>query len=149
MVRQASRTGSVEILDLIQQDHDKMREMFQRFDQAGDGRGNSIAQQIWSELELHSKLEEEIVYPKLKEQDEELFHESTEEHAQVDKLITEMKRMEPEGALFKARMKVLKDDVEHHMGEEETESFEKIGKLPRETLSKLARDWKSRKGRGA
>lgn len=80
------------------------------------------------EITLHTKLEEEILYPAFrkaggKEQDI-MYHEAKEEHRTVDSLVLpDLKQTEPSSTEFSGRVKVVKELLEHHIEEEESEMF--------------------------
>jgi len=85
-------------------------------------------------LKIHSQIEEELFYPAFKKaaQDtaaEDLFYEATEEHHVVDMVLPELKSTNPRAPEFGAKAKVLKELVEHHAQEEETEMFTKARRL--------------------
>jgi hemerythrin superfamily protein len=79
------------------------------------------------ELEVHSKLEEEIFYPavqaKADQEGQDLVAESIQEHHVVDMLMKEMKGLDPKSDEYEAKFTVLMENVEHHAEEEETEMF--------------------------
>ena len=86
------------------------------------------------EITLHTKLEEEILYPAFrkaggKEQDI-MYHEAKEEHRTVDALVLpDLKQTEPSTTEFSGRVKVVKELLEHHIEEEETDMFPQARKL--------------------
>jgi len=90
--------------------------------------------QIETELKIHTQIEEEIFYPAFHqsaqgEKDEHLFYEAVEEHHVVDMVLPEVRDTDENSDEFAAKAKVLKDLVEHHAKEEETEMFPKARKL--------------------
>jgi hemerythrin-like domain-containing protein len=90
--------------------------------------------EIERELKIHSQIEEELFYPTFKKaaedtEAEDLFYEATEEHHVVDMVLPELKSTSPKAPEFGAKAKVLKELVEHHAQEEETEMFVKARKL--------------------
>jgi hypothetical protein len=85
-------------------------------------------------------MEEEVLYPRLR--DEKKTHEPVlegyEEHHVADVLLDELLDVPPETDLWKAKVKVLKENVEHHMDEEEDELFKGArAALDREELKRL------------
>jgi len=84
--------------------------------------------QIENEVNVHTTIEEEIFYPAFKEavrskSDQELYCEAIEEHHVVDLVIPEIRSTEATSEQFGAKAKLLKDLIEHHAEEEETEMF--------------------------
>ena len=86
------------------------------------------------EVKLHSQLEEEIFYPAFKaatrgSESEDLFYEATEEHHIVDMVLPALKAANPKSHEFEAKAKVLRELIEHHIGEEETGMFKASRKM--------------------
>jgi hemerythrin superfamily protein len=130
--RQKNLSGSgKDAIALLKQDHDKVRSLFKRLESAAHrGGGEDILNQIEMELKVHTQIEEEIFYPAFKEavegkKDEHLYYEAVEEHHVVDMVMPEAKATEEGSDEFAAKGKVLKDIVEHHAEEEETQMFPK------------------------
>jgi iron-sulfur cluster repair protein YtfE (RIC family) len=138
---------------LLKQDHDKVRSLLKRFEAAGDGaqrQKQELFEEIRTELEIHSAIEEEIFYPAVKalrtEEAEEIVDESMEEHAIVKRLLDELAATDADDETFDAKMKVLKENVEHHADEEEDEMFpEAKSGLEGRTLEELGRKMEQRK----
>ena len=147
------RRSGTDAITLLKKDHEKVRGLLKRLHAAADkndGRAEELVEQIDQEIKIHSQIEEEIFYPAFRDaarnkQDRELFFEAKEEHHVVDMILPEVR--EGEGSEeFPAKAKVLKDLIEHHAEEEETEMFPKARKLfNREELVDLGRRLKERK----
>jgi hemerythrin-like domain-containing protein len=89
---------------------------------------------IEQEIEIHTKIEEDIFYPAYREAakkkaDKDLYYEALEEHHVVDLIMPEIKKTKADSEEFGAKAKVLKDLVEHHAEEEEKEMFPRAKKL--------------------
>jgi hemerythrin superfamily protein len=108
-------------------------------------RARTVVDEILTNLEVHTKLEEDIVYPRLKEQDPSLFYEANEEHHVADVLINEIRQTHIEDPAFSAKMEVLRTNVEHHMAEEENDMFDRLKKLDNDMLDQMAAQWRSMK----
>jgi hemerythrin-like domain-containing protein len=143
----------VDALMLLTADHNRIRGLLHRFNAAhehGDvAQVGTLAERIVRELEVHTKIEEEIFYPAARaasEQLEEIVAEGIEEHHVVDHLITELGGL-PSGAdQWVAKMLVMIENVEHHAGEEEKEMFPQArSALDADTLADLAERLESRK----
>src|SRR4029078_98177 len=82
---------------------------------------------IKSELELHTHIEETIFYPALEkpEQTHDLTLEAYEEHKVVKSLLAELGVAKTANDEWQAKAKVLRENVEHHVEEEENELFGK------------------------
>jgi hemerythrin-like domain-containing protein len=118
----------MDAIKLLKDDHKKVKELFREYEELGDRAHVSkrrIAEQVFQELEVHTAIEEEIFYPAVRERADkdgkELVAEGYEEHHVVDVLIQELKGLQPEDEAFDAKFKVLTENVEHHIEEEEGE----------------------------
>lgn len=122
------KPGAVELLE---EDHKRFRDLFEKFAGASsDDEKEQIADQIDLELRVHSMIEEEILYPAYKEVDGEIVAESFEEHGVVEQLLDELATMDLSSDQFEAKFKVMQENVEHHLEEEEENMFPKARKLP-------------------
>ncbi|HEY8491318.1 MAG TPA: hemerythrin domain-containing protein [Dehalococcoidia bacterium] len=115
-------------LDVLKQDHDKVKDLFRQYEQTEDPQQRGrIARQVFQELEIHTKIEEEIFYPALREQgdthDKEMVAESFEEHHLVDTVIGDLRGLNPGDLDFNAKFHVLMENVQHHIQEEEQDLF--------------------------
>jgi hypothetical protein len=118
-------------VDLLKEDHEKVKGLFEQFEKAkSEDEKEEIADQVDLELRVHSMIEEEILYPAMKDIDSEIVTESFEEHGVVEQLLNELATMELGEEQFQAKFKVMKENVEHHIEEEETEMFPKCSKVP-------------------
>jgi hemerythrin-like domain-containing protein len=132
----------VNAIDLLEKQHRDVEELFEKFEDAGDGAKKTkerLCLDISDQLAVHAELEEKIFYPESKQEDtEELLRESVEEHLSMKRLLAEILEGGTESEQFMARMKVLKEQVEHHVEEEEQELFPRARKaLSREELEEL------------
>jgi hemerythrin superfamily protein len=124
----------MDALELLTADHNRVRGLFSRF-QAAEGSDDETAKQlattIFEELEVHTKIEEEVFYPTIKACNEEiadLVAEGLEEHHVVDELMMEAKGLDPSDEAWAAKLKVMIENVEHHAEEEEEELFPLVRK---------------------
>jgi len=117
-------------LELLKEDHDKVDRLFQKVKATPDGDHKDLFEQIKQELDVHTHIEETIFYPKLeKEGDEELKDivlEGIEEHRQAKMFLKELAALTDDSEKFDPKLKVLMEDVEHHVQEEEGEMFPMI-----------------------
>lgn len=106
---------------LLTQDHREVEALFEKFEKAsGDGRKQSIAEEICLELSVHAQIEEEIFYPACEGKvDEDLLKESYVEHDGAKVLIAEIMNGEPSDEFYDSKVKVLSEEIEHHVEEEE------------------------------
>jgi len=129
--------------DLLKKQHKNVKALFRKVEETEDGRRRrQLMNEISDELKLHTKVEEEIFYPAVREigtsKVEELVDESFEEHHVVDLVLAELPNVDPEDERFAAKMTVLSELVEHHADEEEDEMFPMCEKkLGKERLQEL------------
>ena len=118
-------TTSNPVLTMLKADHKKVKELFAEYEEASPRKQQDIAQTTIQELGIHAELEEELIYPAIRQgtKDDTLMNEATEEHHLVHVLIAELKELEPSDATFKAKFTVLGELVKHHVKEEEGEMF--------------------------
>ena len=114
-------------VELLKEDHDRVATLFEKVKANEDGDNTEVFKKIKAELDVHAHIEEAIFYPRLLEEgDEELkdiVKEGIEEHRQVKMFLRELDGLAADSAKFKPKMKVLMEDVEHHVQEEEGEMF--------------------------
>ena len=106
---------------LLKADHRKVEELFEQFEGAsGDGKKQKIALQICLELTVHAQIEEEIFYPACEGKiEEDLLKEAYVEHDGAKVLIAEIEAGGPDDEYYDAKVKVLSEQIEHHVEEEE------------------------------
>ena len=114
-------TKTPDAIALLKDDHAKVAELFESYEKAsGDGRKQKIAEQICMELSVHATIEEEIFYPACDGKVEEaLLKEAYVEHDGAKILIAEIEAGGPSDEFYDAKVKVLSEQIEHHVEEEE------------------------------
>ena len=134
--RGAKKTGaaaarSQDAVALLKADHRAVEKLFSQFEKAKDeGHKQQIAEQICLELRVHTQIEEEIFYPTSREflPDDEIVNEAIVEHQAAKDLIDQIEAMSPSDEMFDAKLSVLKEQIEHHVEEEEKEYFPQLQK---------------------
>jgi hemerythrin superfamily protein len=106
---------------LLKADHRTVEELFGKFEKAsGDGAKERLARQICLELTVHAQIEEEIFYPACEGKvEEDLLNEAYVEHDGAKVLIAEIEAGGPDDDYYDAKVKVLSEQIEHHVEEEE------------------------------
>jgi hemerythrin-like domain-containing protein len=141
----------MDAFSLLKEDHRKVEELFSQLESASGGAAKMrVFEQIKTELELHTHIEETIFYPALEEpkQTHDLTLEAYEEHDVVKKLLQELSRAKSPNEEWEAKAKVLQENVEHHVEEEENELFPKASKaLGAEEIETLGEQMESEKMR--
>lgn len=134
----------MDALELLHQDHVTVRGLFDEFDKAKDAsetaRVRDVTRKIIEELDTHTRIEEDIFYPAVRDAGGEelagLVAEGIEEHHVVKGLIEEVQGLEADDEAYQAKVTVITENVRHHAGEEEQEMFPKV----REVMDASARE---------
>lgn len=116
-------------LELLKEDHRKVQELFDQVKATENERQHKqLYKKIKAELETHMYIEEKVLYPTLKKHEEfkDAVLEAVEEHLQVKTLFRDIDRLSDGNERFDAKLKVLIDNIEHHVEEEEVELFPKV-----------------------
>jgi hemerythrin superfamily protein len=138
----------MDAIKLLTNDHDTVRDLFEQFraaSEAGDeSRERELQQQIFDELETHTRIEENIFYPAVKnlgvDDLTETVDEGVQEHHVVKVLMREIGDLSDHD-VFKAKMTVLIENVEHHAEEEEQDMFPDLREhMDQERLDELGEE---------
>jgi hemerythrin superfamily protein len=116
-------------LELLKEDHQRVSQLFEQVRATqSEKQHRQLYKKIKTELETHTYIEEKVLYPTLKENEEfkDTILEAFEEHRQVKTLMREMDRLADGNERFDAKLKVMMDNVEHHVEEEEGELFPQV-----------------------
>lgn len=131
--------SSVDVFELLKADHRQVEELFTKFEDADKRTRSLIAAEALNGLEVHSALEEDLVYPAIAEvlDEKEMVNEAKEEHHVAKLLIKELRKMDAGDEDFATKFKVLGEIVRHHIEEEEGEMFPQAeeGGLEKDELS--------------
>jgi hemerythrin superfamily protein len=139
-------------IERLKSDHHKVKELFRQYEAAGNRayqKKKGIAEKVFTELEIHTTLEEELFYPAMKrktDQDgKDLVAEAMEEHHVVTTLMDELQGLDPTDERYDAKFKVLMEHVAHHIEEEEGEMFPEAEEVLGERLERLGTQMQERK----
>ena len=137
-------------IELLKEDHDKVDKLFQKVKATPDGDHKDLFEQIKAELDVHTHIEETIFYPKLKEDgnDElkDIVLEGIEEHRQAKMFLKELAALSDDSEKFDPKLKVLMEDISHHVMEEEGEMFKMVQEQFDEfTLQELGKEMEKEK----
>lgn len=124
-------------IDLLKADHEKVKSILAQLSSSTDRavkKRTELLEKLELEITIHTQLEEDILYPAFKEaggkEQDEMYYEAKEEHRTVDSLVLpDLKKTDPSTPEFAGRVKVVKELLEHHIEEEETEMFPQAKKL--------------------
>lgn len=120
--QKSASQGVQDAIQLLKADHREVEAMFERYEQLDDDDQKlELAETICLALTVHTRIEEEIFYPAYRKAtgDDDLADEATVEHQAAKDLIGQIEAMEPEENLYDARVKVLWEEIQHHVEEEE------------------------------
>jgi hypothetical protein len=157
-------------IELLKAGHARVQELFRQYEKGGQHR--EIAKQIFTELEMHTRLEEELFYPALRgrmtpetrelepstaeeetedeeadlmAEDEDLVIDALEEHREVKSLIATLRTLDPRDAQFQTTFAELREGVEGHVGMEEDELMPDAEAVLGDELERLGRQMEERK----
>jgi hemerythrin superfamily protein len=119
----------MDAIELLKEDHKKVEKIFTAMEKQEDRQ--KLFPELDRELSVHAEIEEKIFYPATKEAEptRDLVLESIEEHKQIKMVLADLEQTDKSTDVWGAALKVLKEDVMHHVGEEEDELFPKVRKV--------------------
>lgn len=139
----------MDALELLKQDHAKVKKLFEEAESADEREQKAIFTQIKTELEIHAQIEESVFYPAMGRFNElkDMVRESLEEHSKMKTLLQEMATLS-DSEDFQDKLEELIDNVEHHAeDEEEGKMFPKVRELvSANELQKLGAQLQAAKG---
>lgn len=141
----------MDALSLLKKDHDKVKKMLEELESTTE-RGVKTRQELFTklkqELQVHEAIEEEIFYPALKNhpKTKEIALEGYEEHHVVDMVMAEIEEVAFDDETWGAKFTVMKENLEHHIEEEEGEMFTQAKQVfDRDELAQLGESMAARK----
>ncbi len=145
---------SSDAIVMLKDDHRQIRKLFADFRKAGPNatkRKGQLVDRMIELLTVHTYLENEVMYPRVREllpEIEDDILESYEEHHVADVLVVELSLMKPDHERFDAKTTVLIENVEHHIEEEEQEWFPKVRDgLGRKVLQEIGAEMAERRSK--
>ncbi|WP_110968419.1 hemerythrin domain-containing protein [Pseudomonas huaxiensis] len=141
-------------IDLLIQDHKLVKKLLQELSSTTERavkKRVELLHRIEHELQIHTSLEEKILYPAIKQaggkEEAKMYYEAKEEHRTVDSLVLpDLLHTETGTVEFTGRVKVMKELLEHHIEEEESELFPTAKKLlGKDALEELGRAMEAQK----
>ncbi len=121
-------------IELLKADHEKVAGLLEKIDETTERAlktREELFTQLKSELDLHTEIEEQIFYPAIEDEEEtrDITLEAYEEHNVVKTLLGELEAEPKDDEKWTAKFTVLKENIEHHVEEEEGEMFKKARKV--------------------
>src|SRR5438067_6480213 len=140
----------MDAISLLKNDHRKVEKIFSEIEK-GNGNRAQLFKELATELTVHAEIEEKLFYPAAKDADptKDLVLEAYEEHKQVKMVLGDLEKADKNTEHWMAGLKVLMEDVQHHVGEEENELFPKVKDkvLSKEELDDLGKRMEAMKAR--
>jgi hemerythrin superfamily protein len=116
-----------DVIELLETDHREVEALFAKAESTSGAAKQQVVTKIASELTLHAEVEEEIVYPAMREAGlNSLVDEAEQEHSKVKELVAQLETMDGATDEVDPVLAELKADVQHHVEEEESEGFPKF-----------------------
>jgi hypothetical protein len=120
----------MDAITLLKEDHRRFKKLLEQGDETTERAVKTrreLLDTIVAELKAHEKIEEEIFYPVLKQYDKakDIVLEGYEEHHVADLIVEELRQTDVTDERWGAKFSVLKENIEHHIEEEEGEMFKK------------------------
>lgn len=142
-------------IKLLMSDHKSVKQRFDHFEDiketASVNEKYELVREICADLLIHMEIEEKIFYPAMQQkekddEDEEMMDEAYVEHNGAKDLIAKIGKLNPDDAMFNATVKVLSEQIEHHVEEEEDDMFKdaRSKKLDLEALGRQLFEAKTR-----
>jgi iron-sulfur cluster repair protein YtfE (RIC family) len=129
-----------DVIKLLETDHREVEDLFAKAESTSGAAKQQVVTKIASELTLHAEVEEQIVYPAMRDAGlGDIVEEAEQEHSKVKQLVAQLETMDATTDDVDSVLAELKADVEHHVEEEETEGFPKFrDAVDQATLQDLA-----------
>jgi len=124
-------TTSQDAIVLLKSDHQEAKDLFKKYEKIKEGGSDEqkmdIAKKVCGALLIHMEIEEKIFYPRIRQKidDNDLMNEALVEHNGAKDLIKQIGQLKPSDPMFDAKIKVLSEQIDHHVEEEETDMFPK------------------------
>src|SRR3954452_970384 len=113
-----------DVIKLLESDHREVEDLFASAESISGAAKQQVVTKIASELTLHAQVEEQIVYPAMREAGlHDLVDEAEQEHSKVKQLVAQLESMDGSTDEVDAVLAELKANVQHHVEEEESEAF--------------------------
>jgi hemerythrin superfamily protein len=127
--RAKGASETVSAIDLLEDDHQEVQGYFDAYEELEDDDAKAaLSAKICTALKVHTQIEEELFYPAARKatKDDDLLDEAKVEHDGAKTLIEEIEAMEVGDDLYDAKVKVLGEQIKHHVKEEEEELFPEV-----------------------
>jgi hemerythrin-like domain-containing protein len=134
MASRGNSKAKNDIIEMLTDDHQRVKRAFRDAEKLAEEKDmeslEQLVRQTCAELEVHAQIEEDVLYPAMREaiKKPELVDEAEVEHASAKDLIAQLEDMTADDPKFAATFKVLGEYVKHHIKEEESEMFDQLNR---------------------
>jgi hemerythrin superfamily protein len=140
---QSAKNNAKDAVEMLKEQHDEVESLFATFEKLGENAAKhkqATFEKIADALAMHATIEEKHFYPAVKaKRTEDILLEALEEHLGIKRVIADLLKIDSSDETFDAKVKVLKEQVEHHVEEEESDLFPKVKKvLSKDELKAIA-----------
>lgn len=120
----------MDAIELLETQHREVESLLKKCEKANGEAKRQLFEKIADDLAVHAAIEEKHFYPATRSaRTEDLLQEAVEEHLSVKRIIADLLEMDPAEPQFDAKIKVLQEQVQHHVEEEERDLFPKVKKM--------------------
>lgn len=129
--KSSPKTKEIDAISMLVEQHHEVDELFEQIEDADEpAEKQRLFEQLADSLAMHTAIEEKHFYPAVREKrTEDILMESLEEHLQAKRILADLLKVKPTDPVFEAKMKVLQEEIEHHVEEEESELFPKVKRI--------------------
>jgi hemerythrin superfamily protein len=128
-----AKTKAVDAVEMLKKQHREVESLFEKFESLGANAKSakqSTFEKIADALAIHASIEEKHFYPAVKaKRTEDILLEALEEHLGIKRVIADLLKVDSSDETFAPKVKVLKEQVQHHVEEEESDLFPKVRKI--------------------
>jgi hemerythrin superfamily protein len=134
---------TADAIEMLKGQHREVEDLFEKYEELGESASKTkqgLFEKIADALAVHATIEEKHFYPAVKaKRTEDILLEALEEHLGIKRVIADLMKIDSSDETFDAKVKVLKEQVEHHVEEEESDLFPKVKKvLDKAELTQIA-----------
>ncbi len=130
-------------VELLTSQHREVEKLFKEIDKASNPEDKeALFEDLADKLAIHAKIEEQFFYPAVQEKKtQDMILEAFVEHTSVKRLLADLLEADPAEPTFDAQIKVLQEQVDHHVKEEEGELFPAAKKvLSQDEMAAIAQE---------
>jgi hemerythrin superfamily protein len=132
----------MDAIEMLEEQHRDVEDLFEELESAEASDKQDLFDELADQLTVHATIEEQHFYPAVRaKRTEDILLESLQEHLSIKRLLADLLQLDPRNEEFDPKIKVLQEQVQHHVQEEEEELFPKARKvLDQKQLVAIAED---------